>query len=337
MPIDMQSVRIAWRALESGGSDGWQTIPVAEDSSGNIGVRAGRFFPGALESVLIGFRQQPFPGEKLPEAQGFSVLRTNPQVTDGHHWLALTRQAGASVELFDAMVSDVMSVLGAAANPALGHGLLLARLRAWLDFMRQTGERTLGPEAETGLIGELLLLERLINHPSLGGPGAIQTWHGPARGLHDFVIGAGAIEVKTTFSSPGFPARIGSLEQLDEQPHSPLYICATRLQADPCGACLSDIVARVRLLADTQTTARQELDHLLLQAGYADVHASHYTRRCKNRETWFLHVGESFPRLTRATVPTAIRQASYELALDLVDAPFCSLDQALAHMGATRK
>lgn len=42
------------------------------------------------------------------------------------------------------------------------------------------------------------------------------------------LLGDGAIEVKATMSSAGFPVKIGSLEQLDDSVASPLFLAAMR-------------------------------------------------------------------------------------------------------------
>ena len=77
------------------------------------------------------------------------------------------------------------------------------------------GTAYLSQEAEVGLFGEMVVLKALLE---AGVPVEVvlNAWQGPLDGLHDFLIGSGAIEVKTTLSTNGFPATVNSLEQLDE-------------------------------------------------------------------------------------------------------------------------
>ena len=92
--------------------------------------------------------------------------------------------------------------------------VFIGRVGAWQEFMRK-GSQALSPEAEIGLIGELTLLRSIIE-AGVAPATAIESWVGPLDGIQDFEIGAGALEVKATLSTAAFPARIGSLEQLDE-------------------------------------------------------------------------------------------------------------------------
>ena len=109
------------------------------------------------------------------------------------------------------------------SNPPTILRALLDRVRAWQVFMDRSGDGALSPEAEVGLFGELVVLGEVIRQ---GVPPivACESWEGPGGGLHDFRWSTGAIEVKATAAVGSFPARIGSLAQLDDSEIQPLFL-----------------------------------------------------------------------------------------------------------------
>ena len=99
----------------------------------------------------------------------------------------------------------------------------------------------LAREEELGLAGELTFLLCLMDagvQPDV----VIEGWVGPADAPQDFVLGTGAIEVKASMSSAGFPVRIGSLEQLDDKVASPLFLAAIRFEQTEAGQSVADLI-----------------------------------------------------------------------------------------------
>lgn len=308
---------LAWSSLS--GEDqapGWQAISLSP--AGPIEVQAGRRSPDNAEAILLGFPSVRLaPAEKLPEGHGFSVERADPDCT-GQLRLALTRRAAGSAELFAAMACDVVGALDDASSSGAQESKLLrvflGRVGAWQEFMRK-GSQTLSPEAEVGLVGELTLLRAIIE----GGVPmamAVESWVGPLDGVRDFEIGTGSLEVKATLSAAGFPARIGSLEQLDDSVRQPLFLAGARLRQTESGHSLPELVAQLRDVAQVDAEASRLLSERLIAAGYFNAHADRYIRRFTLADTRLVEVKEGFPRLTPGSVPLGITRATYEIDLD---------------------
>ena len=308
---------LAWESLAGKSTeDGWRSIPVAR--AGACHLMAARRFPGNVESLLAHFPSVKIPiAEKLPEGRGFTIERVDPH-GDGKTWLALTRSDSGSVELFVAMVGDVVGVLDVEADSGDERLLtiFLGRVRAWQEFMR-LGAQGLEPEAEIGLIGELSFLACMVE-AGIPASLAVESWVGPLDGLQDFEVGTGAVEVKATVSSGGFPAKIGSLEQLDDSIRQPLFIAGVRLSQTESGQNLPEFVSRIRLLLIGDTGVEQLFSDRLLAAGYFDAHVDRYPRRFSLVGMRIIEVGAEFPRLTHASVPMGIRRAKYEIDLDKI-------------------
>ena len=308
---------LAWESLAGKSTeDGWRSIPVAR--AGSCHLMAARRFPGNGESLLAHFPAAKIPiAEKLPEGRGFTIERVDPH-GDGKTWLALTRSESGSVELFVAMVGDVVGVLDIEADSGDERLLtiFLGRVRAWQEFMRR-GAQGLEPEAEIGLIGELSFLACMVE-AGISTSLAVGSWVGPLDGIQDFEVGTGAVEVKATVSTEGFPAKIGSLEQLDDSIRQPLFIAGVRLSQTESGQNLPEFVARIRQLLIGGTGAEQLFSDRLLAAGYFDAHVDRYPRRFSLAGMRIIEVDDGFPRLTHATVPMEIRSAKYEIDLDRI-------------------
>lgn len=333
-PSEAGGLGPAWRALAdevTGPAEGWRSILLTERPG--LALLAGVRFPSREEALLAGFQGATVSAGELPEGRGFSVdVVTGIAGAADVSWFALTRAPSASLELFGAMAEDVTRLVLRTKERRTSQlaQLFLGRIRAWQAFMSRTGDDRLGPEQELGLTGELAMLEALLEEGMSGSDG-IHGWHGPLQGLHDFELGSGAVEVKTTLSGSAFPARISSLEQLDDALIAPLFLAAVRATLSAQGATLPERVSRLRdrLSGDAAAT----FERRLLQAGYLDGHAADYGRRLETAPPRILVVDDAVPRLRRSDVPAAIRSAEYELDLDAITTGPITMSDMLTRLG----
>lgn len=327
---------LAWSSLScDDDAPGWQAISLP--SAGPVEVQAGRRSPGNAEAILFCFPTARLARvERLPEGKGFLVEKADSTGQEGVR-LALTRQAAGSTELFAAMACDVVGAIDDAAAEGASESKLLrvlvGRVLAWQQFMSR-GATPLGAEAELGLAGELYFMALLLDS-GVSPEVALKGWVGPDDAPQDFILGDGAIEVKATMSSAGFPVKISSLEQLDDSVASPLFLAAVRFAREEGGLTLPEIVAEVERRLEGELWAVDLLRERLMIAGYSATHASHYTRRFEPKERRILRVSEGFPRLTQGSVPVGVTQALYEINLDHAGDFLADLDAALRKLGAT--
>ena len=330
-PID--EFIMAWGALsDTSGTDGWRSIPVAP--AGCCVLMAGRKFPGNEEALLAGFSTAKVPAsENLPEGRGFEVTRADPH-GDGKVWIALTRRETGSQELFAEMVGDVAGAMDAVHCEGEERLLrtLLTRVRSWQEFMRK-GLQALSPEAEIGLVGELTFLRTLLEF-GVPAPQAVEAWVGPLDGIQDFELGTGAVEVKATLSNQGFPAKIGSIEQLDDSLRKPLFVAGTRFSQRESGMNLPECVLSVRKALGGDQGAVGLFEDRVLIAGFHAVHADRYPRRFVHEGMRIVEVGEDFPRLVPGNVPAGIRRAIYEIDLDFAPGTDAGVAGVLKKLGA---
>jgi hypothetical protein len=335
-PTERGELLSAWRALAGSAdkAEGWRTIPIALTEPQSI--RVGRYFPGNEEALLVGFTSAHVPiASQLPQGRGFIVSKVDLGTGENSRlWLALSRRPEGSLDMFTLMAIDIISTLNArSAMPEESiFQLFLARIRAWQDFMRLGTDMTLSPEAEVGLIGELVFLRSILK---AGVPPvfAIEGWLGPINGVQDFALGTGAIEVKATIAATGFVATIASLEQLDDSIRQPLFLAGVRLCQGPSGMSLPEIIADTRELLCESATARSSFDIKLLHAGYMDALSGHYKRCFSPVCTQIFRIAEGFPRLTKSGVPHQVTRARYELDIDGINISSVSMNVVLEQLG----
>ena len=296
-------------------------------------LRAGRRSPDNEEAILAGFAATSIPAaEKMPDGQGFTVERVD--LGDGKSWLALTRKSPGSAELFLAMACDVIGAVesdGTSDSKRLARAFL-GRVRAWQEFMRK-GAQALSPEEEIGLVGELAVLREIIE---AGMPVdlAVGSWVGPNDANQDFEIGTGAIEVKSTISPLGFPARISSLAQLDDSVRQPLFVVGVRLAQSVAGQSLPELVASIRQTVSASQEAARLFNDKVIAAGYLSAHEGSYPRKFVATPPRVVEVKDGFPRLTRGTVPSGITDAKYSLDLEAPLRSGIGVELALKKLGA---
>lgn len=332
MARPIEEFAMAWQALSgNGGGEGWRCISVSP--AGTCPIVAARRFPGNEEAMLAGFcSAKAPPKEALPEGVGFEVAREDPH-GDGKTWIALTRKDSGGEEMFAEMVSDVAGTMDVVAG--LGEDAvlraMLSRIRAWQEFMRRS-PRGLSPEAEVGLAGELAFL-RLILGVGVSASSAVESWLGPTGGIQDFEIGSGSVEVKATLSNNGFPAKIGSLEQLDDSFRSPLFLAGVRFVQNGAGSTIGEMAQSLSEDLTVTPGAAADFADKLVAAGFPPAHYGRYTRRFSSDSVRILEVDETFPRFIPGNIPDAIRRVKYELDLDRLPGNGLSVGEVIERLG----
>jgi hypothetical protein len=328
-PID--EFEVAWSALSgSDSSIGWRCIAVSP--SGSCPVMAARRFPNNDEAILVGFTSDIAPPkDSLPNSIGFEVSREDP-LGDSKTWIALSRKDSGSPEMFSEMVCDITGAMDSfSGDEEAVLRTMISRIRAWQEFMRNM-MRGLSPEAELGLFGEMTVLGKLVD-AGVSPAVAVQGWLGPVGGVQDFSIGVGAIEVKSTLSNNGFPAKIGSLEQLDNSLVSPLFLSGIRLVHKSSGCTIGELAERLMKLFSLEVGIASIFIDKLIAAGLPSTRYGEYTRRFFVDSIRLLEVDNTFPRFIANEIPCSIRKVQYELDLDMIHGYEVDIDYAIKKLG----
>lgn len=218
-------------------------------------------------------------------------------------------------DVFVALTGDIISSLPSDQRRS-ALDFVSGRLRRWQACL-ETSPEGLSDDKQLGLFAELTALIEVFA-PAVGAERAVPSWRGPVAAYQDFQYGRVAVEVKACRGPQPGRVVISSARQLDATACDALYLLVVLVDArqDGTGSSLPEVVSRARALAKCSAAAAMDLDDLLLEALYLDVHAPKYTIRFTVRALNAYSVTSDFPRLVEAGLPPGIDVVKYRLDLD---------------------
>jgi len=191
--------------------------------------------------------------------------------------------------VFALSLADRIQLDGADVRMALG-----VSLDRWRNLLRQV--TMLSEEKQTGLAGEVWMLERLF---ASSGHSALDSWTGPRGEAHDFRVGDKEFEVKATRTERRIHS-ISSATQLAPSPGRNLFLLSVQFAnaGAAAGASLADRLRTVRRLFEPFGRAG-EFDALLLaRYGISEANADHYRDRLQLRsKPYLVPITPRFPSL----------------------------------------
>lgn len=254
-------------------------------------------------------------GEAVRTNRTGSGVQLGRLAHEGTHYLSVYCLVPELHTVFTQFCRELILTVRTSSSPARDAAEALNRWRAL--FADAERHPTLNDEALTGLIGELLVVERLL---AFGASKDLSYWVGPNSAVHDIRTASHAIEVKATLVREGRIVSISSIEQLQEPSGADLVLVHTRLDRDPGGFDLAELVDRL-ISAGAE---RYEVERRLRELRIGD--ASQYTsRRFRIADTRSYRVpSTAFPRVIRSSfvggdLPPGILHLGY--AIDLTNEP----------------
>jgi hypothetical protein len=217
--------------------------------------------------------------------------------------LVLSLEDAGRRDLFIKLCADLVEAASSVRTRPLDN--FLERLDAWRQFLRDRQDG-LSRSGIVGLIGELLVLERLLAADT----SLLLSWEAPVDGLHDFQSRGHALEVKTGLG-PSPTITISRLDQLDTTGLRRLDLIHVKLIEAPDGRTLGDIIASIRTIVPG---SGPQFNNVLLRRGLLpDDDAARNGPHVQMRSMDCYAVTDSFPRLIRSALPVAIADATYTL------------------------
>ena len=250
------------------------------------------FAPGASGGVAL---RVAWDGAEVPDLTGYEHLTAAVVRTGRQAWAELAiDDVNVARRAFPVLwvIIDRIQLRNTSFDTAVVSTLA--------DFRELLVEASgLSGDREVGIVGELLVLNALMT--TLGTDEAIGAWRGASREEHDFDLGAGDMEVKTTLAETR-THWIGSLSQLEPTPGRRLWLLSVQLTTGHADAqTLPELIAALRArLTGTQLASFEVRLH---QAEWRDEYSATTRRRFRLRSVpLLLAVGKEFPALTRARV-----------------------------------
>jgi len=187
-------------------------------------------------------------------------------------------------------------------------------LYTWQEFFKGNRE-PLGDQAQLGLMGELTVLQDCILN-QLNPKNALEAWKGPLRGIHDFVFKSCNIEVKSSIGLNNRRFIINGENQLSIPLEKDLYIMNPVFDISDNGQSLSDIVASIKALVNSDQISSYIIENLLAKVGYHAIHNEYYLNEGLKlflTDLIIYQVGVGFPRLLPGSSGDFIRVNDYAI------------------------
>lgn len=281
-----------------------------------LGDRQGHDIYAGLDDglhAILGLGVSIRPPAIVLESGAFDYFRR--QRADGS-WLLVLRLKRRGLEsVFGRLCQDLADSASLVKAEDAVVALFVERLRLWERLFSGSDDGLMPKHKIRGLVGELLVLERLLMAQAVSIGELVDSWVGPLSADQDFCLADRSIEVKTI--NPGARSvRISSLRQLAAPvPLTLTLITLGTSAADSTDAvCLNSLVDRIEARIAAEPASLSTFRERLLAAGYVDQR--HYG------EDWFAAIREDsfavtvgFPRLVPSDVGPAITGATYELDL----------------------
>ena len=250
--------------------------------------------------------------ERIPSSK--SLLVTKGLRTDGRWALTFTLMRKDQDSVFETLCADIICYSETAADDASALLQVAKRYKQWDKLLEHQRKSLMDESSRKGLFGELVFLNQVMDNGRPALP-AVQGWVGPDGADQDFAYDSFWHEIKTVGISAD-SITISSLEQLNTESSGEIVV----MRVDKCAPQHADarsLAEEVDLTVErisSDSDALTLLENKLSKYGYIDLpeyreQKYHYS----GRERFF--VGDGFPRLTSANVPTQITAAQYSISL----------------------
>ena len=271
------------------------------------------------------------PSTPMPRLRDIEVTLSPPDQANTRI-LALKLLDPGQQDIFHTLCRDIISVAARAESEAEAVSVALMRTWRWHHLLRGGGGTLLSPEEQKGLIGELLVLERVLL-PHMEASAVVTAWRGPLGSPKDFEIGRVAIEVKARRGGATPSVAITSEDQLDERGVDSLFLYVVELDEAPedatDGLTVRDVADRVREhLYSLDPGAAGVFESLVSAAGVRPEDDFSHSQWLEGPSRVYLVTGE-FPRIARSDVRPGVSFVRYSVSLDDCE-PFLTSVSALA-------
>jgi hypothetical protein len=233
-----------------------------------------------------------------PDVAGLQYVSVDTVETDDGRWFRLFVAArDLRYEAYGLVISVVQSMRGGATFAA-ATGAALTNLRSIISSRRR-----LSTDQQLGLIGELLVVRRLLDTTTE--TDVVGWWLGPLAEQHDFALPGFDVEVKTT-TSERRTHLISGTGQLQPNPHRALWLVSIQLTraGGAEGISLAQLVGDVR---SRLTASRQGFLEHLVRLGWRDDDEDLYHDRFLLRSRPAAYpVDDEFPALTPGRLASAV-------------------------------
>lgn len=314
----------AWASVAKGGEavGGYYGVRVFADSPHSIFV--GQHKSSGLIDFAFEVPQKSLKKSSLSqEAKGFevSILKSVDAANRKVCRISITLNRNSFADLFRVMATDIVQHCLATKTEADAVKKLHARLTHWRKFSEKSGDEGLSHKEQTGLFGELLFLQILIEN-GIDDMQALKAWHGPLRENQDFCFGPSAVEVKASTSNNANQVSIANARQLDDTGLDNLYLYhASFDRRNGSGESLSSSADKLLSHFKKAGSECEDLyENLLMLQGYHQSQSQLYESEGYTlRFQQLYEVTSNFPRILESELVAGVVKVGYTIDLAVAE------------------
>lgn len=288
--------------------------------------------------VLLTLRHHPnsSPTNPLPELSGIEVSLSPPDGTNSRI-LAFKLLDTNHRDIFHILCQDIISAASLAESESEAVSVALMRTWRWHHLLRGGGGTLLSAQAQMGLLGELLVLERYFL-PNLAPRVALTAWRGPLDAPKDFEVGRVAVETKARRGGAASSVAITSADQLDQGGLDLLFLYVVELSPASTDSddsqTVQDMADRIRrYLANAAPDVLDVFEMLLLATGLRPEDDYSGYQWLEGSSHIFLVDGE-FPRIVPSELKSGVSWVRYSVSLSDCDPYIASENDLVGSLGS---
>jgi len=272
---------------------------------------------------------------KIPKLQGMEVI-TIPGGNSGRTNLIFKLSDSEQKEIFHNFCVDIIE---SAKDSSSGKEVIarsIGRAWRWHHLLRGGSDGRLSNDDQKGLIGELIVLEKLLLS-NMTPSESLSCWAGPTGSPKDFEIGDICIESKARRGAATPFISISNEFQLDESTVKYLYLHVAQVNPAPKDTpgsfTLTDFVTRIGdEFIGTDPDAISEFEHLLSASGFQWNHDYSQNAWIQGNSDIYL-VDEEFPKITPDNFKSGISRVHYSVSLSDISEFSVEFDSVNTHIG----
>lgn len=308
-----------WQTLEQDGNDissGYLTRRILPEVNYDIYLAlekssSTRFLMLRVNSMFLEHKVN------YPASSSFVVNRiVLPQDSEEYGTLQLILTNSRYEDIFTTLVQDIVDHLALIPEERAAISAFVVRLKRWQTFLEKNNPEGLSEIAQQGLYGELWFLRKSV-FPHLELSKGLLGWTGPKGTQQDFQFSGCAVEVKTTSAKQHQKLAIASERQLDDTGAGIIVLLHLSLDVrQGQGETLPGIVASVRSVVADNAIASNQLENLLFEVGYLDIHTTRYDNVGYSiREHNYFKVGPDFPKIIESDLRNGVGDVRYTISV----------------------
>jgi hypothetical protein len=288
--------------------------------------------------LVLRHRSESATSGRLPKLRGIEINESRNETSD-QRTLSFRLLDSTHRDIFYHLCADIVTSSQAAASEKEAVDVALARTWRWHYLLRSGTDERLSQEEQKGLIGELIVLERVLL-PLFKPSESLKAWRGPLDAPKDFEIGRVCIEAKARRGAAAPYVAISSEYQLDDAGTDALFLHVSEIDQAPTdapkGFTISTAAERIRdVISAKDNGAIEAFETLLAAAGFRwdDDYSDSFWIEGTSR---IYQISPGFPRILLPSEIHGISHVRYSVALSECG-PFRVDDQVLtAALGRVR-